>query len=289
MANETISIGHVEVTALLDGVADLPDLPITEAFPDAPSEALLAEREHSPGVYGQDGAWRLHVRAWLVRHPGGEILMDTGLGSTVAMEWFPERGCLLDALAEAGTAAHHIETVVISHVHDDHVGGTVTAGGGLVFPNARHVIQRTDLDAARTAGTATDADEEDAAIWETLLAPVDAAGMFDVVDGDVSLTGTLALHHAPGHTPGHQVMRIESEGARGLLSSDTWNHPAQFAHPDWSSGPDGDPVRAAATRRSMLAGLLSHPGTIVAPTHFAEAFGRVGSGQGGLAAWEPLA
>ena len=289
MAIETISVGHVEVTALLDGVADLPDLPITEAFPDAPPEALLAERERSPGVYGSDGAWRLHVRAWLVRQPGGDILMDTGVGSTVAMDWFPEPGRLLQALAEAGTVAHRIETVVISHVHDDHVGGTVTTGGEPVFPNARHVIQRTDLDAARAAGTATDADEEDAAIWRTLLAPLDTAGMFDVVDGDVALTDGLTLHHAPGHTPGHQVMRIESEGARALLSSDTWNHPAQFAHPDWSSGPDGDPVRAAATRRSMLAGLLSHPGTIVAPTHFAEAFGRVARGRGGLAAWEPLA
>ena len=289
MTIETISVGRVEVTALLDGVADLPDLPIAEAVPDAPLEMLLAERERCPGVYGQGGAWRLHVRAWLLRHPGGDILMDTGVGSTVAMDWFPHPGRLLEGLAEAGTAAHHIETVVISHVHDDHVGGTVTAGGEPVFQNARHVIQRMDLDTARDAGTASDADEEDATIWETLLAPLDAAGMFDVVDGDIDLTDALALHLAPGHTPGHQVMRIVSEGARAVLSSDTWNHPAQFAHPDWASGPDSDPIRAAATRRSMLASLRSYPGTVVAPTHFAEAFGRVVGGRSGLAAWEPLA
>jgi glyoxylase-like metal-dependent hydrolase (beta-lactamase superfamily II) len=286
MTIATIRIGHVEVTALLDGVSD--DIPITEAFPDAPEDALRAERERFPGVYGDPDTWRLHVRAWLVRHPGGELLMDTGVGSTVAMGWFPEPGRLHEALAEAGTSAHRLETVVLSHVHDDHVGGVITVDGELAFPNARHVIQRADLDAARAAGTAPDADDEDARVWHTLLAPLEAAGAFDVVEGDTPLADGLELHHAPGHTPGHQVMRIGSEGRRALLSADTWNHPSQFAHPDWTSGPDADPARAAATRRSLLAGLLSRPGTVVAPTHFAEAFGRVASGRDGLATWEPV-
>lgn len=289
MTIATIDIGIVRVAALLDGVADLPDLPIVDAFPGAPPEALLASRERSPGIYGAHDSWRLHSRAWLVRHPGGTLLVDTGLGSTpVTMGWYPEPGRLLDALAEAGSAPHHVDTVVITHTHDDHVGGTVTAEGAPLFPEARHVIQRADLDAARTAGTSSDAADEDVAVWETLLAPLEAAGLFDVVEGDADLTDAVGLHHAPGHTPGHQVVRIASEGARIVISGDTWNHPAQLAHPDWSSGPDGDPAGAAATRRSMLAWLLSHPGTILAPTHFAEAFGTVASGPDGLAAWEPL-
>lgn len=287
MTIATITIGHVEVTALLDGISE--DIPILEAFPDAPPEALIAERHRFPGVYGADDTWRLTVRAWLVRHPEGELLMDTGVGSTVAMSWFPEPGRLHEALAEAGTAAHHVNTVVVSHIHDDHIGGTVTTEGEPAFPNARFVIQRADLDAARASGSAADADEEDVAIWDTLLAPLETAGRFDVVEGDHDLTGSLQLYHAPGHTPGHQVLRITSKGSRALLSADTWNHPAQLAHPDWTSAPDGEPARAAATRRSMLAGLLSHPGTIVAPTHFAEAFGQVVSGRDGLATWEPVA
>lgn len=290
MTIATITIGLVEISALLDGISD--DLPIVDAFPGAPPEALLAERERFPGVYGERDAWHLFVRAWLIRHPEGELLMDTGVGATVAMSWFPEPGRLHEALAEAGTAAHHVDTVVLSHIHDDHVGGTVTSEGEPAFPNARYVIQRADLDAARAAGTEPDAheegDEEGVAIWETLLAPLEAAGLFDVVEGDAALTGSLELHHAPGHTPGHQVIRVASEGSRALLSADTWNHPAQLAHPGWASAPDGEPGRAAATRRSLLAWLLSHPGTVVIPTHFAEAFGHVASGRDGLATWEPL-
>lgn len=286
MTIATITIGHVEITALLDGISD--DLPIVDAFPDAPRHALLAERARFPGVYGENDTWRLHVRAWLVRHPEGELLMDTGVGATVAMAWFPEPGRLHEGLAEAGTAAHHVDTVVLSHIHDDHVGGTVTTDGEPAFPNARYVIQRADLETARANGTAADAGDEDAGVWETLLAPLESAGLFEVIDGDRTLTGSLELHHAPGHTPGHQVMRVASEGSRALLSADTWNHPAQLAHPDWTSAPDGEPARAAATRRSMLAWLLSHPGTVVVPTHLAEAFGHVTSGRDGLATWEPL-
>jgi glyoxylase-like metal-dependent hydrolase (beta-lactamase superfamily II) len=285
MTIERFTVGHVQVTALLDGVTD--DMPIVEAFPDAPPDALLAARARFPGVYGRDDAWRLHVRAWHVRHPGGELLVDTGVGSTVAMAWFPEPGRLLDALAEAGSAADRIDTVVLSHIHDDHIGGTVTSGGRPAFPGARYVIQAADLEAARTAGTAVEADDEDVTFWETLLAPIEDAGLFDVVEGDVPLTDALELHHAPGHTPGHQVLRIASEGSRLVVAADTWNHPAQLAHPDWSSAPDADLPEAAATRRSLLAWLLSHPGTVVAPTHFAEAFGRVVTGSDGLTDWEP--
>lgn len=286
MTIETFTVGRVAVNALLDGVAD--DMPIVEAFPDAPPDALLAERERSPGVYGENDAWRLRVRAWHVRHPGGELLVDTGVGSTVAMAWFPEPGRLLDALTEAGSAPERIDTVVLSHIHDDHIGGTVTSEGAPTFPDARYVIQAADLETARAAGTAADAQDEDVAFWETLLAPIEAAGLFDVVEGDVPLTDELALHHAPGHTPGHQVLRIASKGSRLVVAADTWNHPAQLAHPDWTSAPDADPAGAAATRLSMLAWVHSHAGTVVAPTHFTEAFGRVVTGPDGLASWEPV-
>jgi glyoxylase-like metal-dependent hydrolase (beta-lactamase superfamily II) len=285
MTIATIAVGHVEVTALLDGLADLSDMPIVAAFPDAPPDALLAQKAAHPGVYGEGDSWRLHVRAWLVRHPARDLLVDTGVGSTLSMSWYPEPGWLHEALAEAGTAADLIDTVVITHVHDDHVGGTVTSDGEPAFRNARHVIQHADLEMMRSA---TADDEEALAIWQTLLAPLDDADMFEVIDGDVPLADGIWLHHAPGHTPGHQVVRIESEDRRLLISGDTWNHPAQFANPDWSSAPDADPTGAAATRRALLSGLLSHPGTIVAPTHFAEAFGHVVSDPAGLAVWDPL-
>ena len=278
-----LTIGHLKITALPDGDRDLDH--ITEAFPDVPPEALLGYRDRYPGVHGVADAWRLRVHTWLIHHADGLILFDTGVGppTAPAFGWFGEGGRLMAALGEAGASPHDVGTVVISHVHDDHIGGTVTSDGEPAFPSARYVIQRADWEWQRNSATE---DEEDRVIWEMLLEPLERAGVVDLLDGDHDLGEGLQLHHAPGHTPGHQVVRIASGGRRALLSADAFNHPAQLAHPEWPSGSDAEPARAGVTRRGLLAELDAHPDTVVGPSHFAEPFGLVKAGEDGLAGWE---
>jgi glyoxylase-like metal-dependent hydrolase (beta-lactamase superfamily II) len=287
MPFDRISVGHVEVFALLDGVRDI-DTHITEAFPGSPPDELLAHRSRHPGIYGEGDCWRLAIRAWLIRHADGLILVDTGIGQATApgVEWFGATGELHTALSEAGSAASDIGTVVISHVHDDHVGGTVDTDGAPAFPNARYLIHHADIEWLREAAKE---DDEDRAVWETLLAPLEDAGAIDALDGDKTLAPGISVHHAPGHTPGHQIVRIAGDdGTRALIAADTFNHPAQLAHPDWPSAPDDDHAMAAATRRSVLAELAADPATTIAPTHFGEAFGHMVTGADHSAAWEPL-
>ena len=294
MSFDTLKVGHLEVLALLDAEAEL-EGPISDMFPDAPLEELLAYRDRAPGVYGTDhGGWHLRVRAWLIRHPGGVMLVDTGIGVAGAPgpEWMGTPGRLLDVLRDAGTPPDAIDTVVITHVHDDHIGGTVTFPIGAegepvptpAFPRARHVIQRADWEWQLELAAQ---DEEDATIFRLLLEPLESAGLVDLIDGDVDLARGIQLHHAPGHTPGHQIVRLHSKGRRAIVTADAFNHPAQFSHPDWPSGPDAIHPQAAATRRALIAELFSRPGTPIAPTHLAEAFGEVRSGPDGLATWVP--
>jgi len=291
MSFERIDVGNLELFALLDADADI-DEPIAEAFPGWPEGELLAHGDRHPGVYGANGTWHLKVRAWLVSHPGGAILVDTGIGTKGAPgpEWFGSAGLLREALAEAGTSPESIRTVVISHMHDDHIGGTVvfTGTGGAptpAFPNARHVVQRADLEWQRAMAN----DSEDAAAaWDTLLAPLESAGLIDAIEGDTGLVEGIALHHLPGHTPGHQVVRLSSGSDRALICADALMHPAQVVHPEWPTAQDEDGAAAEASRTAMLAELIAHPGTVVAPTHFGEAFGEVLSGADGLPTWAPL-
>jgi glyoxylase-like metal-dependent hydrolase (beta-lactamase superfamily II) len=281
-----IRIGDVEVTALTDGVADL-ETPIVEAFPVAPPDAVLAERSAHPGIYGRDDSWRLIVRTWLVRSRAGILLVDTGLGpeTSATMSWFPEPGRLRDALSSVGVVPADIETVVISHVHDDHVGGAVAGDGTPAFPNARYLLQRADLEALESWASSN---EEDRVIFEQMVEPLRAAGQLDTLEGDHRLDPELSLHLAPGHTPGHQVLRVASGEDRLLISADTWNHPTQLRHPEWASATDVDHDRASATRQILLAELRDQPSTVCAPTHLDHPFWRIVEGADGLPSWEPV-
>jgi glyoxylase-like metal-dependent hydrolase (beta-lactamase superfamily II) len=268
MFDATRTIGSIDVTAIVD--ADLELDPIAEAFPGVPADALLAENEAAASVRTANGNWRLRVRAWLLRHPAGLLLIDTGIGGPTSptQAWVPRPGALIERLVELGAPAAAISTVVITHVHDDHIGGLLDRIEEPAFPNARHVVQRADLEWQRALGRENDEEE---AIWN-LLAPLETREMLDVIEGDHALADGIELHHLPGHTPGHQIVRIEGGDARLTISADTWNHPLQLEHPEWPSGPDNDHAGAADARRALRAELAAHPGTLVAPTHFAEPF-----------------
>ncbi|MGH2628945.1 MAG: MBL fold metallo-hydrolase [Actinomycetota bacterium] len=286
MASETLTLGHIELVALLDGVREL-EGPIEEHFPAVPAEAMLGSRERWPGVHGRNGGWRLHVRAWLIRHPGGLVLVDTGVGRRGAPgpEWFGVEGALIEAVRDVGATPEDIDTVVLTHVHDDHLGGTVSFDRGEpvpAFPRARYLLQRADRE--WQTSLARD-DEEDATIDELLLQPLERSGQLELIDGDHDVADAIHLQLAAGHTPGHQIVRSGSDGARAIITADAFNHPLQVPHPEWMSVTDADPAQATRTRRALIDELLSHPVTTVAPTHLAEAFGWVREGPDGLATW----
>jgi len=276
----TVEVGVVRISALLD--ADIDGGPMDEAFPGVDPDRLRAAVERFPGETSGD-SWRLRVRAWLLVHPAGVLLFDTGLGPATApaAEWASAPGSLQAALAEVNATPEHVDVVAISHVHDDHLGGVVTEAGEPAFPRARYLVQRADAEWLAD-------DPDNAAIRETLFVPLERAGVLDLLDGDHRLSDRLELHHVPGHTPGHQILRVAGDGERALLSADTWNHPMQLSSPDVPSGPDHDRAGAAAARRAVLAEALNHPGTLLGPTHFADAFGRLGNAGDGSLRWEPF-
>jgi len=144
------------------------------------------------------------------------------------------------------------------------------------------VLQRGDLEWQRALGRESD---EERAIWE-LLAALETSDILDPIDRDHALLDGVDLHHLPGHTPGHQIVRLTDGTARLTISADTWNHPLQLMHPEWPSGPDNDHAGAAEARRALRRAIAAEPGTIVAPTHFAEPFVMIDD-RGDAAVWLP--
>lgn len=159
------------------------------------------------------------------------VLFDTGLA--------PEG--ITAALAAAGKAPEDITTVVITHMHGDHIGGLM-AGDTETFPKARYVTGRIEYDHWTKVGS----DAVDAKVK-----PLAAKFAF-IGDGDAPVPGMTAVL-APGHTPGHMAYLIESEGRSLMLTADTANHYVwSVGQPDWEVRFDMDKAQAAATRKRLL-------------------------------------
>jgi N-acyl homoserine lactone hydrolase len=141
------------------------------------------------------------VHAWVIRHPDGVILVDTGvgLGNGAIDEWYsPQSIPLAIALEGAGLAPSEIAAVVLSHLHFDHCGQQ----GTLCAPT---YVQAAEFEAAKAPGyTVPD--------WARI--PKDRLRL---VQGDEDLADGIRLLSTPGHTPGHQSVVIEAGGQRMLL------------------------------------------------------------------------
>lgn len=253
------SVGELDVMALCD--ASGPFFTTRQvAFPTA----LAADWDRAacldPDAFGPDGRWNLDFRCYAIRRPGGRIiLVDTGVGpvGSPASGWAPVPGQLPDRLIEAGIDLDEIDMVVLTHVHEDHVGWSVTPDGAPAFPNARYVLQRTEV-AALEAG----AD----AMLDYLVEPLRRAGQLHEVDGATALIGgargrgargrggsTVRVVPTPGHTPGHQSVLVEHGQRQIAITGDVLVHAVQLVNPDVGYRFEGDSDAARRSRRALLA------------------------------------
>jgi glyoxylase-like metal-dependent hydrolase (beta-lactamase superfamily II) len=203
---------------------------------------------------------RIPVPAYVIEAGEERILVDTGLHPAAVDD--PARRYAghdalglfqleLDASLGEQIDLATITKVVLTHLHFDHAGGLA-----LLPPSVPVVVQRREWDAGHDA----------AAVASNFFLPVDyeAAGRRIVlVDGDHDLLGdgSIRLLLTPGHTPGHQSVRV---GERLVIGGDV----AHFA-----SGLDdhrfpafGDDFAAQASSADRLRALRD-AGAAVLPGH----------------------
>ena len=163
------------------------------------------------------------------------VLFDTGLN--------PDG--ITAALTAAGYSADQIDTVVLTHMHGDHIGG-IAGDAGATFANAKIVTGAAEHNHWMGAGNEG---------FDAKVRPLNDKISF--LDDGGAVTGGITAMAAFGHTPGHMTYRIESEGKNLLLMADLANHYVwSLAHPDWEVRFDMDKAAAAATRRKVL-GMLA--------------------------------
>jgi N-acyl homoserine lactone hydrolase len=164
---------------------------LTIGVTPVPVAELLAESERMP-VY-------VHV----IDHPEARVLVDTGMTRLhPAVADMDPRLTPLSAQADFDLAA--IDLVVNTHLHYDHCGGNHLFAGTPIY------VQRRELDDALS--------QENYTIREWVEAPgVD----YVPVDGELELLPGIRVVPAPGHTPGSQVVVVDTGGRPVVIAGDT--------------------------------------------------------------------
>jgi glyoxylase-like metal-dependent hydrolase (beta-lactamase superfamily II) len=95
-------------------------------------------------------------------------------------------------------------------------------------------------------------DEEDVREFAEAIAPLESAGQLDTSIEDRELSPGLSLRHAPGHTPGHRCVLLDTGGERVLFAGDLLHFTFQLNDPGFRSPGDDDPGEGSRTRAAWL-------------------------------------
>ncbi|MBL9049847.1 MAG: MBL fold metallo-hydrolase [Tabrizicola sp.] len=161
------------------------------------------------------------------------VLFDTGLAAEGT----------LAALSAAGVSPEMVDVVVLTHMHGDHIGGLMGADGTTpTFANARYVTGAVEHN--HWSGAANEG-------FDMNVRPLNDKITF--LDDGGSVTGGITGIAAFGHSPGHMVYQIESDGQRLMITADTANHYVwSLQKPDWEVRFDADKPAAAAVRKQVF-------------------------------------
>jgi glyoxylase-like metal-dependent hydrolase (beta-lactamase superfamily II) len=248
-----------------------PPRPPEGMFPAVPREAW--------GPYEdtlENGQFQLYYCSFVLRSKGITIAVDTGMGPGP----HPSRGNVTGNLDKAirplllspdqvgntsVSAFAEVNIVAHSHLHADHVGWNIGYAGGSPtpnFPNARYLVPRLDWEhftKPEVLKTAPQVEEQ--------VVPLQGFGLMDLIDGEHNITDEITTLHSPGHTPGHQVVLIHSQGEKAMVMGDVLHSKAQVNEPSWTAGVDTDKEASVRSRNAVL-DLAEREGYTVAAGHF---------------------
>jgi glyoxylase-like metal-dependent hydrolase (beta-lactamase superfamily II) len=236
------NVGDMTVTALNDGAFGAAFAYLTN-IPESEAEALhvAAFRAVPPAI---------SIACFLLRTPSRLVLIDGGAGTLMG----PGLGALDRNLAALGVEAGDIDTILLTHLHLDHVGGLYDAAGAAKFPNAELVVHADEAGFWGAEATLASAPSDDFRGWVQIARTCLAAyeGRVRTLTSGEALPG-VSIVAEPGHTPGHSGWMVSSGSESLLVWGDIVHMPGvQFARPGAGMGFDVDGAGAIASRRRIF-------------------------------------
>jgi glyoxylase-like metal-dependent hydrolase (beta-lactamase superfamily II) len=239
------TLGQFQITVVSDGTISFPSEAFWPEAAKADRDAVLA------ADFQPTDKSTLQVNVLAVNTGDRLVLIDAGSRG----KFQPTASRLLQNLAAAEIRPEQVDTILITHLHPDHLWGVTDASDAeRTFPKAEYVIGEAEWNfwVQPQHPLASDA------FWGDIyrqnmktLATIKDRLRTVKPNGEV-IPGITAIA-TPGHTPGHTSVQIASGPDHLLCSADVVaNRAVGFLHPDWRGGFDLDLEQGAKTRRAFL-------------------------------------
>jgi glyoxylase-like metal-dependent hydrolase (beta-lactamase superfamily II) len=272
-----VRIGRFTVTALTDGYTDMP----FSYFPGRTAQEIEAAAKAQ--FAARPSGIRFLFNQYLIEDGDHRILIDTGPAGSLG-----QSGQLPQALAALGLSRDQIDAVIVTHMHQDHIGGLV-AGGQANFARAELYIDRRDVahwtDPAKRAAAPN-------YLQNGFRLSADVVRLYpklQAIDGEREIVRGVSIVDLTGHTPGHIGVRIADAGQSLLIVSDMLFPVVHPAATDINFLFEQDRAAAQAMRARFFP-RAAEEGALIAATHMPfPGLGRIISDNGHLrwlaAAW----
>jgi glyoxylase-like metal-dependent hydrolase (beta-lactamase superfamily II) len=255
-------IGEATVTILCEAEAPwAPQLQVSE------DQWRRAMPEADP-----DGAIPLDFLMACIRVGTAIVLIDPGFEEP-SSPWERQRAAgwkglkrtpgLYAWLTASGIRPEQVTHILITHTHHDHYAGVARMGAEgqymLRFPQARYMMGRQDWEENAER-------HQPNSELSLRLGAVEQAGLLELVDTETKILPEITMVPAPGETPGHCIVRVQSQDASFYYLSDLFHHTCEVEHPDWVS-PGRDRTAMRRSRERLCAAAVAEDATLVYAHH----------------------
>ncbi len=267
-----INIGKYSIEKLVE--LERPFAHAQTFFPDLTADMLeICKRDLPDGQFAPNDFLNMSYHTFILRTDRHTILIDTCCGNHKERATRPEFSQLdtkfLCELVEAGVKPEEVDFVMCTHLHWDHVGWNTRLIDGRwvpTFPNAKYIISRTEYEYWDAAYQRGDKSVHCVSFEDSIL-PLKRAEQVVLVEDNHLFEDGITLEPCSGHSPGHMVINLSSQGACGVATGDVIHHQIQLRFPAMSTAADTNRDLARQTRTALIE-KHAGTGTLLLPAHF---------------------